>query len=421
MTLTFIEERPRRSVHSLGVALAGALSLAVAMGIGRFAFTPLLPMMLSDGVVDLESGSWLATANYFGYLVGALLCMVEPSLRSRYPRLPPMTGAPLVRGGLVATIILTLGMAVHAPAAWPTLRFLAGVASAVVFVSTSGWCLMRLAKLHTPALGGLIYTGPGIGIVVSGLAASGMVACRWSAATGWIVFGLMAVVLTTVVWPTFRAEGDANPIATNPTDGRRTARDRGHGTETVLFTAAYGLAGFGYIIAATFLPVIAREALPGSAWLDLFWPIFGLGVMSGAVLASRVPVSLDPRYLLTCGYVLQGAGVVVILWLPSLLGFALGSLLVGLPLTAISFFAMREARRLRPSAPASFMGLLTAVYGVGQIAGPPFTAAILKNSKTPSAGFTLSLEVAAAALGVGAALYAWIGQAYPVTLSAERG
>lgn len=56
------------------VVVAGMISLAVAMGIGRFAFTPLLPMMLSDGVIDLPAASWLASANYLGYLVGALLC-----------------------------------------------------------------------------------------------------------------------------------------------------------------------------------------------------------------------------------------------------------------------------------------------------------------------------------------------------------
>ncbi len=60
------------------IALAGMVSLAVAMGIGRFAFTPLLPMMLSDGVIDLATSSWLASANYLGYLVGALLCTFQP-------------------------------------------------------------------------------------------------------------------------------------------------------------------------------------------------------------------------------------------------------------------------------------------------------------------------------------------------------
>ncbi|HWH82485.1 MAG TPA: YbfB/YjiJ family MFS transporter, partial [Burkholderiaceae bacterium] len=114
---------PRENPHA--VALAGAVALAVAMGIGRFAFTPLLPMMLHDGVVDLHGASWLATANYLGYLVGALLCMFQPRIWARAPRLPPIDAPWLVRAGLVATGLLTLGMALPLAALWPLWRFAA--------------------------------------------------------------------------------------------------------------------------------------------------------------------------------------------------------------------------------------------------------------------------------------------------------
>ena len=160
------------------IAVAGMLSLAVAMGIGRFAFTPLLPMMLADGVVDLAGASWLASANYLGYLVGALLCTFQPWIWRRLGSQQAVHGPAWVRAGLAATVVLTLGMAVPVPSAWPVLRFAAGVASAVVFVYTSGWCLGTLARMQLPAMGALIYTGPGAGIVLSGLAATGMVALR---------------------------------------------------------------------------------------------------------------------------------------------------------------------------------------------------------------------------------------------------
>ncbi|RZJ51654.1 MAG: YbfB/YjiJ family MFS transporter, partial [Acidovorax sp.] len=106
-------------------------ALAAAMGIGRFAFTPLLPMMLHDGVVDIATGSWLATANYAGYLAGALLYMALPWLGRRLGGVPG--NATLVRGGLVATVLLTGMLALPWPAVWPLLRMLAGVASALVF------------------------------------------------------------------------------------------------------------------------------------------------------------------------------------------------------------------------------------------------------------------------------------------------
>jgi predicted MFS family arabinose efflux permease len=133
------------------------------------------------------------------------------------------------------------------------------------------------------------------------------------------------------------------------------------------FALAYGLAGFGYIITATFLPVIARQALPGSLWLDLFWPLFGIGVAVGALLTVRLPVHWDRRHLLMGCHAMQAIGVLLGMWWPTLAGLALGSLLLGLPFTAITLFAMQEARRLWPHNTSALIGLLTAAYGLGQI------------------------------------------------------
>ena len=393
------------------IALAGAVSLAVAMGIGRFAFTPLLPMMLHDGVIDLHGASWLASANYLGYLAGALLCTFQPWIWARAPRLPAINGPALVRGGLVATGVLTLGMAVPWAASWSLLRFAAGVASAVVFVYTSGWCLAQLARMNEAAIGGAIYTGPGAGIVVSGLFASGMVQWGGHAQTGWLIFGLLAFVLTAGVWRIFH--GTSAPAAANAAAPVASGNGAHGGVEIGCLALAYGLAGLGYIVTATFLPVIARQALPGSPWLDMFWPIFGLGVMVGALLATRVRMTLDMRLLLAGCYAVQAAGIAIGVWSPSLAGFAIGSLLLGIPFTAITFFAMQEVRRLRPLLAASFMGLLTAVYGIGQIAGPPMVALLLRHSHNVGEGFTLALEVAAGALLVGALLYFTMLRVWP--------
>ena len=395
------------------IAIAGLLALATAMGIGRFAFTPLLPMMLSDGVVDLPSASWLASANYFGYLVGALLCTFQPWIWKRAAFLPAVAAPVWVRAGLVATTVLTLGMALHWPAGWPLLRFAAGVASALVFVYTSGWCLAQLARRNAPTMGGVIYAGPGVGIALSGLFASGMVALDWRAWAGWLIFGALAALLTAIVWRIFQDRGGQTAAAAAPAAALRSDAPAGR-RQMLALALTYGLAGFGYIITATFLPVIAREAMPGSVWIDFFWPIFGLGVVTGALLATRIPATGDYRYLLAACYLVQAMGIGASLFSPTLAGFALGSLLLGIPFTAITFFAMQEVRRLRLAAAASYMGLLTAMYGIGQIAGPPLVALLLRRSRSLGEGFTLSLEIAAASLLAGALMYLWMVSAYPV-------
>ena len=380
-------------------------ALAAAMGIGRFAFTPLLPMMLHDGVVDIATGSWLATANYAGYLAGALLYMALPWLGRRAGGVPG--NAALVRGGLVATVLLTAALALPWPTVWPLMRLLAGVASAMVFLGTANWCMGRLAHLGRPALGGLIFCGPGLGIVATGLPTGAMVAAGWSAAAGWAVFALLAALLCALVWPVVQGAEAPAAGATGPAAAPALQRPAPHpAAERTLLAFAYGLAGLGYIVTATFLPVIARAALPaGSVWPDLFWPIFGAGVALGALLSTRIAPTRDRRVLLAWAYALQAAAIALPLLWPGRAGFALGSLLLGLPFTAITFFALQEARHQWPQAAAGFTGLLTALYGIGQIAGPPMAAALLARAGSQARGFEWALGVAGCVLVVGAGLY----------------
>jgi hypothetical protein len=250
--------------------------------------------------------------------------------------------------------------------------------------------------------------------VASGLAATGLVLLQAPAAAGWLTFGVLAALLTALVWSVFdhRHEVPASTAAAGGGSASSVAPEAG-ALQAALLALAYGLAGFGYIITATFLPVIARQALPGSHWLDLFWPLFGAGVMLGAIGASRLRTGVDLRLRLAACYALQAIGVAASLVSPTLAGFAIGSFLLGLPFTALTFFAMQEARRVRPLQATSYMGLLTAMYGVGQIAGPPLAAWLVARSATTAQGFALALWIATGSLVVGAGLYLFLVRRYP--------
>lgn len=123
------------------------------MGVGRFAFTPILPMMLKDRTLDLQVAGGLATANYVGYLIGALLAMTVPKKWDQ---------TLVIRLTLALTVLFTAAMALPLSSAWISLRFLAGVASAMGFVFTSGWCLNELSG-SSGSMVSAIYTGPGPG------------------------------------------------------------------------------------------------------------------------------------------------------------------------------------------------------------------------------------------------------------------
>jgi predicted MFS family arabinose efflux permease len=370
------------------------VTLAVAMGLGRFAFTPMLPIMLHEGKLQLEAGGVLASLNYLGYFLGAVSCAAIG-----------IKAKTMVRGGLAATAVLLVGMGVlHSFTSWGILRAAAGVMSAWVFVFASGWGLRRLAETNSPALAGVIYTGPGIGIAMTGLLGGAL--GRWGSEAGWIGLGLLAVVLVAAIWRVFddgelpaAGAATAAPVAASGAPASASAR-----SDAAWLVALYGLAGFGYIITATFLPVIARQALPGSPWPDFFWPLFGLAIIPGALIGARAPVHWDNRLLLAAAYALQALGVLLSVAWPTIAGFALGSLLLGMPFTAITLFAMRDARRLRGNAAAGLIGYATASYGVGQIIGPLFAAPLAQRTGS----FQLPLLVAAAALALGATLFALV-------------
>jgi hypothetical protein len=97
---------------------------------------------------------------------------------------------------------LLVGMGLlHSFASWGVLRTAAGVMSAWVFVFASGWGLRRLAETNSPTLAGVIYTGPGIGIAMTGVLGGAL--GRWGSEAGWIGLGLLALVLIAVIWRVF--------------------------------------------------------------------------------------------------------------------------------------------------------------------------------------------------------------------------
>src|SRR5216684_1353289 len=139
-------------------ALAGLAALALAIGIGRFAFTPILPMMQEDFGLSVSEAGWLASANYTGYLVGALSAIGL--------RLQPTVA---IRAGLLVIGLSTLAMGLEHPFVISVLLLaIAGIASAWVLVFVSTWALERLALLGRSKLGGAVYAGVGTGIVIAG-------------------------------------------------------------------------------------------------------------------------------------------------------------------------------------------------------------------------------------------------------------
>src|SRR5262245_14902498 len=257
------------------MAACGLWALAVAMGIGRFAFTPILPMMQDDTGLTVAQGSWLAAANYIGYLVGALSALVV--------RFRPATA---IRAGLGVTGVATFGMGLaHDLGTWVFLRALAGVASAWVLISVSAWCVGRLAPLGRPLLVGAVFAGVGLGMAGAGLVCLLLTQGQSTAATAWMTLAAVALAVTAGTWRVFGltggGEGRGAPIPDRGAKGW--GRWEGEWTRLVV---AYGAFGFGYIIPATFVPAMARHAIQNPWVFGWAWPVFGAAAAASTMLGA---------------------------------------------------------------------------------------------------------------------------------------
>ena len=359
-------------------------ALAVAMGIGRFAFTPILPLMIQEGTVHLAQTAWLSSSNYIGYLVGALSL-----LKSKRHPLFVMLGLSLVT--------LTTWLASLSSFGWLlVLRFLAGVASAWVLVSISAFAINWL-KSRQVASSGLIYTGVGIGITLTGLicsyfifqSATVTIAAQSSfsplSSRLWQYLGVIALLATLLVTfllakinSQFASTAAASTAAaetsltkathTNPTASITPAK-----LKLANVLTAYGLFGFGYILPATFLPQIAKQWLSGQSYL-LIWPFFGLAAALSVVLSQGLQRRYNNFSLLgvwRVSQIIMAVGTLLPALWQSLTGLMLSALMVGGTFMVVTMAGLQVAASQVTHYPKyNLSALMTASFAFGQLIGP---------------------------------------------------
>lgn len=364
--------------------ILASTALAVAMGIGRFAFTPILPLMIQEGTVHLAQTAWLSSSNYIGYLVGALSLLKS----NRHPLF-------VVLG--LSLVTLTTWLASLSSFGWlMMLRFLAGVASAWVLVSISAFAINWL-KSRQVASSGLIYTGVGIGITLTGLicsyfifqSATVTIAAQSSfsplSSRLWQYLGVIALLATLLVTfllakinSQFASTAAASTAAaetsltkathTNPTASITPAK-----LKLANVLTAYGLFGFGYILPATFLPQIAKQWLSGQSYL-LIWPFFGLAAALSVVLSQGLQRRYNNFSLLgvwRVSQIIMAVGTLLPALWQSLAGLMLSALMVGGTFMVVTMAGLQVAASQVTHYPKyNLSALMTASFAFGQLIGP---------------------------------------------------
>jgi MFS family permease len=373
----------RAAPSPLAIVVIGGLCMATAMGIGRFAFTPLLPLMQQAQGLALADGAWLATANYLGYLFGAVLDFVWP----------PRPGAS-TRWGVTLVALSTLGMAVGTGMPmWLPLRFVAGIASALVMIGIAGWALTQLATAGRGKLGGLVFGCVGISIALVGGITFVVAATVGDPRVAWAILGLASAAITIVTW---------RPLSREPATHAATLIDAAPvGREVWLLIVCYSVAGFGYIVPATFLPAVARALVNDPAVFGWIWPAFGIAAAIGTMGVSTFLSHVAPRTICACGMVVMAVGTLVPVLHMSIAALIVSAVCVGGTFIVVTLAGLQEARRLAEAAPARAVAGMTASFALGQLAGPLLShagASALTAMQFPSLVATIGLVISASVL-----------------------
>ncbi len=350
----------RLRLAMIPLPLAGFLALAVAMGIGRFAFTPILPMMQTDFGISLAQGGWLASANYLGYMFGAL-----------YVTRLKLTPDALLRIGLWLVVLVTAAMGLQANWwGWLLWRLLAGMGSAFVMIGTASLCIARLNAAGKPHHSGLVFAGVGSGIALAGLACMGLNIIQATASMAWLILALAALLGLVAASTMWREQKFAYKSTLEQQTPPSTASTPLH-WRLIIY---YGIYGFGYILPATFLPAQARELIPDPWLFSLAWPVFGIACALSTLIVANVFSSRYSRLQIWAGaHVVMAIGVFLpVIW-HGIVPILIAAICVGSTFMVITMVGLQEGQaRVGASAAKKQMAAMTAAFGLGQLLGPIF-------------------------------------------------
>jgi predicted MFS family arabinose efflux permease len=371
------------------VALAGAVANFTGVGIGRFAYTPLVPALVQAGWVTPAQAGYAGAANLGGYLLGAVLSLTV------------LSGRP---AGTVVRAALALSALGAFACAWPLgfgwlagWRFVVGAAGSVLMIVGTSAALARIPPARRGLGSGVVFTGVGVGIAASSLIVPALVS-QGLAAT-WSAFALVIAVASAATWMQWRAD----PVgAAAPGAGVIPREARGL---VLVVLLVYGADTIGWVPHTIFwIDYIARDLGLGLGAGAAYWSLFGLGALAGPLAVGALAGRLGAGPALLLVTLVKLAAVAAPLAGAHPAGLVLSSVVVGAfaPGTA-TLVSARLAEIVPPEALRIAWARATLVFATAQTTGGFLMARLhdqFGNARPLFAvgcGF-MALSVAAAAL-----------------------
>ncbi|EKK5513980.1 YbfB/YjiJ family MFS transporter [Staphylococcus pseudintermedius] len=380
-------------IHGYRQLALGMIALFIVIALGRFAYTPILPFMQLDTGLDNKSVGLLATFNYLGYLIGAML----PIFYIMKNKVFDLKCYLLLN---VATMLL-FGVTDHF-VIWSLLRLLNGISSGAVFVLASNIVLEALHLARREGIAGLLYSAVGLGLFSSSLFILLYTdVTHWRET--WIWLGSAAFILTLIIIVCLRE----NPTLPEP------ASHKAHGPEKVIryskkfyipFAIAYFCEGAGYIITGTFLVAIVKTMPTLSEYAALSWMFVGLGAIPATVLWSMIGQRIGICLSVILAFLLQIVAVLMPIFTVNAFAIALSSMIFGATFLGLTTLFMSKSHQITFETKGNnLVAVMTLIYSVGQMIAPYISGILIE--RTHSYNDALIFATAILVVGILSSLY----------------
>ena len=386
--------------NETAIALIGMYCMAVVMGFGRFLFTATLPDIMIQLSLSTTIAGWLASINYIGYFIGALIAMFVP---------PRLTWHMLILWTIVSvitTILLVVpNMSLNL---WYVIRLISGIASGVAMILSSSLVIQSFSVERRSVLSAVHYAGIGVGISASAILTWWLLTIGYHFDVIWLVAGMISLP---VLWLLY-AIRPIDSIVSKPDNNQTSSLHQtyinfkrslyealaGHSKPVALLLISYMLAGFGYITSATFLPVMAAQRLTtqNSAGLSI-WLVVGIFAMLSNPIWGALAKRIGEVKTLMGLTLLQAFGMYLPIGIDGTIGLYGNAMILGLTFVGMVSMTLTIIKNINPIYSNLLIGLATLAYAIGQFIGPLVTVALAGENDNFNAG----LLVAAIGLLIG--------------------
>jgi len=334
--------------------LTGIAALTIAVGIGRFSYTPILPYMISELNLTTTEAGLIASSNYLGYLLGSLIPI--------FPQFPKNIRSIFIYSIFISIISLFAMGLTNTFEVFILIRFIHGIFSAFVLILGTSLIVSHVQKKGKIFLGTAHFSGVGLGMALSAIVVSylGFLNFTWDEL--WFSIGILAIMLSFQIikfTPIQKAEVKYNLKSKNKTN-----------LGFSLITISYGLYGFGYVAFGTFISTMSRLT-PGLEKTEPYvWFVVGVTGIPSVFFWNWFGSKIGNDIGLFLANLILGLGVLFSVLINNEFGIFISCILFGLSFVPITSMCLLEGQKRFSGSFIVSTAILTFSFSIGQMIGP---------------------------------------------------